>query len=243
MRLDKFLNDCGLGSRKQLKEYIKNGMVKIDGVVATKPETSVDPEINEILFNGTNLTENYSKFRYYMMNKPEGVISATKDNYETTVLDLIDIGFDKNLAPVGRLDKDTVGLLIITNDGKLSHMLLSPKKHVEKEYIVHTEHSLSQKDIEKLEKGVDIGDDQPTLPAKAFTIDREGVQELHLIIHEGRFHQIKRMLQAVGNEVIYLKRIRMGGLILDQNLPEGEYREITKEELELLKETKYEKSC
>ncbi len=235
MRLDKFLSDCGLGTRKQLKEYIKNGMVKVDGVVATKPETPVDPTKNEICFSGESLTKDYAKFRYYMMNKPEGVISATKDSYDTTVLDLIDTGYDKNLAPVGRLDKDTVGLLLITNDGKLSHQLLSPKKHVEKEYLVHTKNPVTPSDIEKLEKGVDIGDDTPTLPAKAFVSEEEGQQVLHLIIHEGRFHQVKRMLSAVGNEVVFLKRIRMGGLVLDESLEPGEYRELTDEELRSFK--------
>lgn len=230
MRLDKFLGSCGLGTRKQIKEYIKNGMVTVDLVTATKPELSVDPALNEILFSGKSLTENYKEFRYYLLNKPQGVVSATKDNHDTTVLDLIDEGFDKNLAPVGRLDKDTEGLLIITNDGKLSHRLLSPKKHVEKEYVVHTKHQLSEDDINKLETGVDIGDEKPTLPAKAY-VD-SGI--LHLIIHEGRFHQVKRMLEAVGNEVVFLKRIRMGELTLDPDLEPGQYRELTDEELSLL---------
>ena len=234
MRLDKFLSECGLGSRKQLKEYIKNGMIRVDGVTILKPETSVDPEVNEILFSGENLTESYSKYRYYMMNKPKDVVSATRDNHDTTVLDLIDTGYDKNLAPVGRLDKDTVGLLIITNDGKLSHKLLSPKKHVEKEYEVITKNSLLDCDIEKLMKGVDIGDEKPTLPAKAFLCEDNNRRKLHLVICEGRFHQVKRMLQAVGNEVVFLKRIRMGGLVLDESLKEGEYRELTGEELKLL---------
>lgn len=231
MRLDKFLGSCGLGTRKQIKEFIKNGMVTVDSVIATKPEQAVDPAVNEILFSGESLTENYKEFRYYLLNKPQGVVSATRDNHDTTVLDLIDEGFDKNLAPVGRLDKDTEGLLIITNDGKLSHRLLSPKKHVEKEYEVHTKNPLSEADIKKLEEGVDIGDDKPTLPAKAFI---EG-DTLHLIIHEGRFHQVKRMLEAVGNEVVFLKRIRMGKLLLDPDLEPGQYRELTDEELKSLK--------
>ncbi|WP_022759951.1 pseudouridine synthase [Butyrivibrio sp. AD3002] len=235
MRLDKFLGSCGIGSRKQLKEYIKNGMVCVDGNVITKPEFSVDPTINEIIFSGESLTSDYKEFRYYLLNKPQGVVSATKDNHDKTVLDLIDIGFDNNLAPVGRLDKDTEGLLIITNDGKLAHRLLSPKKHVEKEYEVHTARVISDFDLKKLEEGVDIGDDEPTLPAKAFIEDVNGEAVLHLIIHEGRFHQVKRMLEAIGNEVTFLKRIRMGGLVLDPTLAPGEYRELTDEELDLLK--------
>ena len=235
MRLDKFLGSCGLGSRKQLKEYIKNGMVSVDGVIASKPEMNVDPSQNEILFSGESLTENYKEFRYYLLNKPQGVVSATRDNHDKTVLDLIDTGNDNNLAPVGRLDKDTEGLLIITNDGKLAHRLLSPKKHVEKEYEVHVRNPLSEKDLKRLEEGVDIGDDEPTLPAIAFLEDKDGECILHLVIHEGRFHQVKRMLEAVGNEVVFLKRIRMGGLVLDPELAPGQYRELTDEELKLLK--------
>ncbi|WP_029321329.1 pseudouridine synthase [Butyrivibrio sp. AE3004] len=235
MRLDKFLGDCGLGTRKQLKECIKNGMVLVDGVVATKPDISIDPAQNEILFSGENLTENYSKFKYYILNKPQGVVSATKDNHDETVLDLIDTGYDKNLSPVGRLDKDTEGLLLITNDGKLAHRLLSPKKHVEKEYEVHTKKFVSESDIKRLEEGIDIGDEIPTLPAKAYISEQNGEQVLHLIIHEGRFHQVKRMLEAIGNEVVFLKRVRMGALLLDPSLLPGEYRELTKEELYLLK--------
>jgi 16S rRNA pseudouridine516 synthase len=235
MRLDKFLNDCGLGTRKQLKEYIKNGMVKVDGVVASKPDIQVDPEKNEILFSGENLTAGYAKFRYYILNKPKGVVSATTDNHDTTVLDLIDTKYDKDLAPVGRLDKDTEGLLVITNDGKLSHSLLSPKKHVEKEYEVHTLKPVSDDDIKKLSEGVDIGDEKPTMPAKAFIEEKDGEKLLHLIIHEGRFHQVKRMLNAVDNEVTFLRRIRMGALKLDESLNPGEYRELTDEELEQLK--------
>jgi len=237
MRLDKFLSDCGLGTRKQLKEYIKNGMVTVDGNIISKPEFAVDPNKNEIFFSGESLTENYSEFRYYILNKPQGVVSATKDNHDKTVLDLIDTGLDKNLAPVGRLDKDTEGLLIITNDGKLTHSLLSPKKHVEKEYVVYTRDKVSDEDIRKLEEGLDIGDEEPTLPAKAFIKqDENGEETLHLILHEGRFHQVKRMLLAVGNEVTFLRRIRMGKLSLTGDLKVGEYRELTKEELSLLQE-------
>lgn len=234
MRLDKFLSDSGIGTRKQIKECIKNGMVKVDGVVAKRPEMSVNPEENEIIFDNENLTEGYAKFRYYLLNKPQGVVSATTDKHDTTVIDLIDTGYDKDLAPVGRLDKDTEGFLLITNDGKLSHMLLSPKKHVEKEYEVHTRDKITEDDIKRLEGGLDIGDEEPTMPAKAFIEDRDGQEILHLILHEGRFHQVKRMLTAIGNEVVFLKRIRMGGLYLDKDLEPGDYRELTKEELELL---------
>ena len=237
MRLDKFLSDCGIATRKTIKEYIKNGMVTVDGEVVKRPETSVDPEKNEINFSGQSLTDGYKKYRYYMLHKPSGVVSATRDNHEETVLDLIETGFDKNLSPVGRLDKDTEGLLIITNDGKLSHSLLSPKKHVEKEYLVYTREHVSEDDINRLQSGLDIGDEEPTLPAKAFLeTNDEGKEVLHLILHEGRFHQVKRMLEAVGNEVVYLKRIRMGKLYLDESLEKGQYRELTEDELKLLQE-------
>jgi 16S rRNA pseudouridine516 synthase len=234
MRLDKFLSDAGIGTRKQIKEYIKNGMVRVDGEVAKRPELSVDPEKNEIIFDNTNLTEGYAKYRYYLLNKPQGVVSATTDKHDTTVIDLIETGFDKDLAPVGRLDKDTEGFLLITNDGKLSHMLLSPKKHVEKEYEVLTRDKVTEEDITKLEGGLDIGDEESTMPAKAFIENRDGKEVLHLILHEGRFHQVKRMLTAIGNEVVFLKRIRMGGLYLDETLEPGDYRELTDEELKLL---------
>ena len=235
MRLDKFLSDLSLGTRKQLKEYIKNGLAVVDGEVIKKPEFAVDPQINEIIFKGINLTKDYKKYHYFMLNKPQGVVSATTDNHDMTVIDLIDLCSDKNLAPVGRLDKDTEGLLIITNDGVLSHNLLSPKKHVEKEYLVYTKNSVSYDDLNKLSEGVDIGDENPTLPCKAFIErDENGQEVLHLILHEGRFHQVKRMLVAVNNEVTFLKRIRMGNLYLDDNLSTGEYRELTDKELTLL---------
>ncbi len=234
MRLDKFLSDSGIGTRKQIKEYVKNGMVRVDGEVAKRPELPIDPEKNEIIFDNKNLTEGYAKYRYYLLNKPQGVVSATTDKHDTTVIDLIDTGFDKDLAPVGRLDKDTEGFLLITNDGKLSHMLLSPKKHVEKEYEVLTRDKITEDDIAKLEGGLDLGDEEPTMPAKAFLENRGGDEILHLILHEGRFHQVKRMLTAIGNEVTFLKRIRMGGLYLDESLKPGDYRELTDEELKLL---------
>ncbi len=238
MRLDKFLGDCGLGTRKQLKEYIKNGMVKVDGTVAAKPEMQVNPEENEILFSGENLTEGYARNRCFIMNKPQGVVCAARDKDSDTVFDLMDETILKDLSTVGRLDKDTEGLLIITNDGKLTHSLLSPKKHVEKEYEVHTLKPVTEEAIKRLEEGIDIGDETPTLPAKAFIQEKDGKEVLHLIIHEGRFHQVKRMLQAVDNEVTFLRRVRMGGLILDESLSPGEYRKLTDEELQLLKENK-----
>ena len=181
----------------------------------------------------------FEKFRYYMLNKPDGVISATKDGRTTTVLNLLADENTKDLSPVGRLDIDTEGLLLITNDGQLIHRLLSPSHHVDKEYEVHLSHDLSDEDIDKLTKGVDIGDVKKdgspdiTLPARLSRgeADDQGRPVVYLTIHEGRFHQVKRMMEAVGNEVLYLRRIRMGDVRLDENLALGEYRRLTEEEI------------
>jgi 16S rRNA pseudouridine516 synthase len=172
----------------------------------------------------------YERFHYYMLNKPAGTVSSTREGASVTVVELLADENVKNLSPVGRLDKDTEGLLLLTDDGALLHDLISPSKHVEKEYLVQTEKPVSEADIKKLEEGVDIGDDSPTLPARAY----EAEDGLHLIITEGRFHQVKRMLEAVDNRVIFLKRLRMGGLCLDGSLKPGEYRRLTDEELALL---------
>jgi len=166
-----------------------------------------------------------------MLNKPAGTVSSTREGASVTVVELLAEENVKNLSPVGRLDKDTEGLLLLTDDGALLHDLISPSKHVEKEYLVQTERPVSKEDIKRLEKGVDIGDDRPTLPARAY----EAEDGLHLIITEGRFHQVKRMLEAVDNSVTFLKRLRMGGLCLDSSLNPGEYRRLTDEELEKLR--------
>lgn len=173
------------------------------------------------------------EFGYFMLNKPAGVISATEDDTQQTVLDFFENEPYKNLYPVGRLDKDTEGLLLITNDGPLGHHLLSPKKHIPKTYYVKLDHGLIQADIDALEKGVDIGEKNLTLPAKIEVIEETAV---HITITEGKFHQVKRMFEAVSNKVLYLKRISMGSLQLDETLKLGEYRKLTAEELALLKE-------
>ena len=236
-RIDKFLCDFNIGTRKQVKEYIKNGMVSINESVISKPEFHVDEENDIIKFNGEILT--YSKFHYYMLNKPQDVVSATTDGKSTTVINLLSDENVKCLSPVGRLDKDTEGLLLITDDGMLNHDLLSPTKHVEKKYEVHLANDISDKELHILEQGVDIGDDKKTLPAKAYRSDSYADTDqdriIYLIICEGRFHQVKRMLEAVDNEVVFLKRISMGSLVLDENLLPGEYRKLTGEELNNLK--------
>jgi len=231
-RIDKFLCDQNLGTRKQVNEFIKNGMVTINGETALKPEQHVDETADEISFGGKVL--NYSEFRYYMLYKPQDVVSATTDGRSVTVVDLLKPENVKGLAPVGRLDKDTEGLLLMTNDGMLTHNLLSPKKHVDKDYEVHLAHEITDAELKKLENGVDIGDETRTLPAVTYRDepDAEGRCVIHLVLHEGRFHQVKRMLEAVGNEVLFLKRISMGSLKLDETLEPGEYRPLTVQELE-----------
>lgn len=236
MRIDKLLCDMNYGTRKQVKEHIKNGLVHVNGVAVVKPEFHVDVDKDEIKIGGKVIS--FAKNHYYMLNKPQGVISSTEKGPTETVIDILADENIKGLAPVGRLDKDTEGLLLITDDGKLAHNLLSPKKHVDKTYEVHLSNKLSEADIEQLEKGVDIGDEKMTLPAKVEVMDMaddEGRPVIHLTIHEGRFHQVKRMLEAVGNEVLFLKRLSMGSLVLDENLEPGEYRELTAEELSALR--------
>ncbi len=241
MRLDKFLGDQNIGTRKQIKEYIKNGRCTINGEVATKPDIHIDENKDEISFDGEILS--YSKFHYFMLNKPAGVVSATKDGKCQTVLNLLAGENVKDLSPCGRLDIDTEGLLLLTDDGELIHKLLSPKKHVDKTYEVHLSKEISENDIARLEEGLNIGDYNEdgsvkmTLPARVKVLpdDEEGRPLIHLIIHEGRFHQVKRMLEAVGNEVLFLRRLSMGSLQLDEDLAPGDYRPLTDEEISDLK--------
>lgn len=247
MRLDKFLADQDIGTRKHIKEYVKNGRCTVNGEVVKKADIHIDENADEICFDG--ITLNYSKYHYFMLNKPAGVVSATYDGKNETVLDLLAGENVKGLSPAGRLDIDTEGLLILTDDGGLIHRLLSPKKHVDKVYEVHIDHELSQDDIDKLENGVNIGDKKEdgtidyTLPAKVIEMpaDEEGRPIIHLIIHEGRFHQVKRMLESVNNEVLFLRRLSMGPVELDETLAPGEYRPLTEKELELLGVLKNEK--
>ncbi len=229
LRLDKYLADMGIGTRSELKTWIRQGRVSINGAVCNKPEQKVSIELDEIFFDGTRI--NYSKNIYYMLHKPAGVISATMDNVNETVLDLIKDSKGKELFPVGRLDKDTEGLLLITNDGNLAHQLLSPKKHVDKVYYAKVRGKVTEEDREAFLIGVDIGEERPTLPAKLKILKSDEVSEIELTIQEGKFHQVKRMFQAIGKEVIYLKRLSMGSLQLDEGLAPGEYRELTKEEV------------
>lgn len=225
IRLDKFLCEAGAGSRSEVKLLIKKGRVTINGTVAKAPETKVDEKNDQVALDAQPLS--YEKFVYYMLHKPAGVVTATRDNHEKTVMELLKDAPGKDLFPAGRLDKDTEGLLLITNDGALSHRLLSPAKHVDKTYLVRTKAPVTDEMRRRLAEGVDIGDEKPTLPAKAELTEDGG---LLLTVTEGRFHQVKRMLSAVGNEVVYLKRLSMGPLVLDGALSKGEYRALTPEE-------------
>lgn len=235
IRLDKYLADMGCGTRQEVKKLIRSGQVSVDGAVVKKPETKVEQTLQEVCLNGEKV--GYESFEYYMLNKPAGVISATEDKRCQTVVDLIKEKKRKDLFPVGRLDKDTEGLLLITNDGELAHRLLSPKKHVDKCYFARVSGKVTEDDVRSFENGVNIGSlEQPeiTMPGKLEIITSDEISQIRLTIQEGKFHQVKRMFQAVDKEVIYLKRLRMGTLVLDENLSIGEYRPLTKEELEKL---------
>ena len=232
LRLDKYLADMGVGTRQEVKKYMKQGRVTIDAEIVKKPETKVDIEKSKVCFDGKEVA--YAEYEYYMLNKPAGVISATEDNRCETVIDLIESKKRKDLFPVGRLDKDTEGLLLITNDGALAHRLLSPKKHVDKCYFAKVQGKVTEEDITAFSKGVNIGtaeEEEWTMPGELVIVKSDEISEIRLTIQEGKFHQVKRMFQAVGKEVIYLKRERMGTLVLDESLELGEYRELTDEEI------------
>lgn len=233
IRLDKFLADMGLGTRSEVKKEIHKGQVRVNGIPERSPEYKLDIQKDLVEVNGRQIS--YAQQEYYMLNKPAGVVSATEDKKDMTVLDLIQEKQRKDLFPVGRLDKDTEGLLLITNDGLLAHQLLSPKKHVKKTYFVRVENPVSPEDIKILEEGVDIGEEKRTLPAEISCLSPEK-NSLCLTIKEGKFRQIKRMFQAVDNKVLYLKRLSMGSLTLDETLAPGEYRPLTKEEIKRLKD-------
>ncbi|MBA4700035.1 MAG: rRNA pseudouridine synthase [Ruminococcus sp.] len=229
LRLDKYLADMGAGTRSEVKKAIAKGQVSIGGLVVKRPETKIDTEQDEVEYQGRSVS--YVEYEYYMLNKPAGVVSATEDKKEQTVVDLIESRLRKDLFPVGRLDKDTEGLLLITNDGKMAHRLLSPKKHVDKVYYARIKGNVSQADVQAFSDGLDIGEKQRTLPAKLAVLKADEISEIEVTIHEGKFHQVKRMFEAVEKEVLYLKRIRMGSLELDDTLLPGTYRKLTEKEI------------
>lgn len=232
IRLDKFLADMGFGTRSQVRQQIAGGNVTVNGLPARRPELKVDTDKDRVLFCGTEAA--YAQYEYYMLNKPAGVVSATEDKKERTVLDLLQERKRKDLFPVGRLDKDTEGLLLITNNGDLAHHLLAPGRHVDKVYYAEIDGKVTREDAELFRAGVDIGDKKKTMPAFLEILSSADRSEILLTIREGRFHQVKRMFHAVGKEVLFLRRIQMGPLKLDEKLRPGEYRRLTKEEVEKL---------
>lgn len=229
IRLDKYLADMGKGTRSEVKKAISKGLVRVNNVIVKKPETKLDTDSDHVLFDGVLV--GYAQHEYYMLNKPAGVISATEDKREKTVIDLIIEKKRKDLFPVGRLDRDTEGLLLISNDGELAHRLLSPSKHVDKVYYAKIDGEVTIEDVEAFQQGGDIGEEKLTRPAKLRVLKSGTQSEIELTICEGKFHQVKRMFQAVGKEVVYLKRLQMGTLILDESLKPGEYRELTEQEI------------
>ena len=238
MRLDKFLVTCAVGSRTEVKNFLKAGRVMVNGKKEKSAKLQINEETDEIRFDGEKL--DYEEFVYYMMNKPQGVISATEDPKHKTVLDLLDdLARSKEVFPVGRLDIDTHGLLLLTNDGQLAHALLSPKRHVDKTYLARVDGIMTQEDVEKFAQGIPLKD-FTCQPAKLelVSLDREKNQSLvRVTIAEGKFHQIKRMVAYCGKEVVDLQRLTMGTLTLDENLKRGEWRRLTTEELESLLES------
>ena len=230
MRLDKLLANMGYGSRKEVKQLLKEKAVTVDGNVVKDAAMKVDPETQDVSVYGERVV--YTEFIYIMMNKPPGVISATEDKYDKTVIDILDpLAQHFKPFPVGRLDKDTEGLLLITNDGNLAHNLLSPKKHVPKTYYATIEGVVTEADIEAFRKGVELDDGYVTKPGELVILKSDAISEIELTIQEGKFHQVKRMFESVGKKVTYLKRLSMGALVLDEELELGDYRELTEEEL------------
>ena len=231
-RVDKVLSNMGFGSRREIKEKMKKKLVTVNGEMISDPGFKVDPDEDKIIIEGEEVF--YRKYIYLMMNKPQGVVSATFDNHDQTVIDLLPFDYKAfDAAPVGRLDKDTVGFLLITNDGELNHKLLSPRSHVDKVYYAYLEKEASEEDISAFEKGVVLSDGYKCMPA-GLKIGEEDKKEVYVTLREGKFHQVKRMFHARDNEVTYLQRIAFGPLSLDEELEEGDFRELTEEELEAL---------
>lgn len=269
LRLDKYLTELGIGTRSEVKKLIKAKQITVNGASAVTPETKVNEQMDEVRFRGKKLT--YASYEYYLFHKPAGCVSATEDRMHRTVMDYLTDTVRSDLFPVGRLDIDTEGLLLVTNDGALAHELLSPAKHVAKTYYARVAGKVTKEDVNLFEKGIDIGEDKLTKPAKlvilsnntsfigenagnflpedrtqdgknGILIPEDGIlSEIELTITEGKFHQVKRMFEAVGKKVVYLKRLSMGPLVLPKELAPGEYRALTGEELAALKAGHYQK--
>lgn len=234
-RLDKVLANLGYGSRKEIKQAIKKGLIEVNGELVKDNGMQVDPETDKIVVNGEEIF--YRKYIYLMMNKPDGVVSATVDNRDETVIDLLEVEHQVfNPFPVGRLDKDTVGLLLLTNDGELNHRLISPKWKVDKVYYAKIDKKVTESDVKKFKDGITLDDGYVCKEAKLEILEAtEDGSEVMVTIQEGKYHQVKRMFEAVGKTVVYLQRVEFGTLKLDEDLEEGEYRELTEEEINILK--------
>lgn len=230
MRLDKYLTMCGVGSRSEAKYYIRQGLVKVNDLVIYSDDAKIDENNDEVKFDNEVLI--FKKNIYLVINKPKNCICTTDDEEDGVIITdyLDDFMRSRNLFPVGRLDIDTEGLLILTDDGDFCHNVITPKKHIPKTYYVEFVGNITDKEIQKLSKGIKIGD-YVTLPAK---IRRLGEQQLEMTIYEGKHHQIKLMLEAIGNRVTYLKRIKIGNFELPETLMPGEYRELSPEEINMI---------
>ena len=232
MRLDKFLKENGICSRSEAKKILKQGLITVNDIVVKDSDYKIEENNDVIKYNNQEII--YQEYVYIMVNKPAGVICATEDYKDKTILDLVTEYKHKDLFPFGRLDKDSVGLVILGNDGKLAHELLSPKKHVDKKYYLKIDGILTQEDVLAFNEGVILEDGYKCKSAKLEILKSDTISECYAIISEGKFHQLKRMFKILGKEVIYLKRISFGNIILDETLQEGEYRLLTQEEIDAL---------
>lgn len=236
-RLDKFLVEMSVASRSTIKDMAKKGRIAVNGNIVKATDLKIDENIDTVSVDGQVIA--FSNTEYFMLNKPAGVITATLDKKAKTVLDLIDERTRNDLFPVGRLDKDTEGLLLITNDGDLAHRLLAPKKHVDKVYYADIDGIVTDEHVRRFAEGLTLLDGTPVMPGELTVLETDmnaGTSKIQLTIHEGKFHQVKRMFEAVGCSVTYLKRLSMGPLMLDEALKPGEYRRLTDEEINMLKE-------
>lgn len=231
MRLDKFFSSQNLASRKEIKEMLKKGMITVNGNGNVKPEQKVDPEKDEICIAGKQVS--YKQYIYLMLNKPEGVVSATNDRQHKTVLDLVPPEFYRpGLFPAGRLDKDTTGLVLITDDGELAHRILAPKNHIPKTYHARISAPVTEEEIAVFQNGITLKDGFTCLPAQMRILEEGEEPLVEIILWEGKYHQIKRMIAALGKRVLTLKRVQMGNLCLDSDLLPGECKEILHKDVE-----------
>ena len=236
IRLDKYLADMSVGTRSEVKVFIRKKRVTVNENIVTKENIKIDVDKDVVAVDDIALA--YEEYEYYMLNKPAGVVSATRDHIDKTVVELIKDNINE-LHPVGRLDKDTEGLLILTNDGELSHNLLSPKKHVDKKYYAQISGIANVEHIEQFKNGLNINNEYTTKESllEIISVDKDKcISEIFVTITEGKYHQVKRMFKAVGMEVKYLKRVSMGELMLDESLKLGEYRRLTEDEVRILKQ-------